>query len=59
MLEGTRPPALGLSKSLSPTWRSPAGHPSLRTASRAAGGGPVARQAEQSRVGIVRRAQAG
>lgn len=41
------------------TWRGPAGYPSLGAASRAASGGPVARQAEQSGVAIVRRAQAG
>lgn len=41
------------------TWRGPTGHPSLRTAGGAASGGPVARQAEQSGVAIVGRAQAG
>lgn len=41
------------------TWRGPTGHPGLGTASRAASGGPVARQAEQSGVAVVGRAQAG
>lgn len=49
---GVRPPQ-------SPTWRGPTGHPGLGTASGAASGGPVARQAEQSGVAVVGRAQAG
>ena len=55
MFRGVRPPVPH-----SPlTWRGPTGHPSLGTAGGAASGGPVARQAEQSGVAVVRRAQAG